>query len=75
VACGGTTIGKKGMMLASKVLATTAMDLFESPELVAKAKAELAKKLEGKKYEPLMEKEQKPPLDYRLPGRQKPAAD
>lgn len=75
VACGGTTIGKKGMMLASKVLATTAMDLFQSPELVAKAKAELSKKLEGKKYEPLMEKEQKPPLDYRLPGRQKPAAE
>ena len=75
VACGGTTIGKKGMMLASKVLATTAMDLFESPELVAKAKAELSKKLEGKKYEPLMEKEQKPPLDYRLPGRQKNSAE
>ncbi len=75
VACGGTTIGKKGMMLASKVLATTAMDLFQSPELVAKAKAELSKKLEGKKYEPLMGKEQKPPLDYRLPGRQKPAAE
>lgn len=69
VACGGTTIGKKGMMLASKVLAATAKDLFESPELIQKAKEELAMKLEGKKYDPLLEKEQKPPLDYRLPGK------
>lgn len=75
VACGGTTIGKKGMMLASKVLAATAKDLFESPELIQKAKEELARKLEGKKYDPLLEKEQKPPLDYRLPGRQKPAPE
>ncbi len=69
VACGGTTIGKKGMMLASKVLAVTALDLFQSPELVKKARAELNKKLEGAKFEPLLEKSQKPPLDFRLPSK------
>jgi aminobenzoyl-glutamate utilization protein B len=67
VACGGTTIGKKGMLLASKVLAATAWDLYQDPELVAAAKVEFKRRLDGRTYTPLLEKDQPPPLDYRLP--------
>lgn len=71
VACGGTTIGKKGMNLAARTLAATAYDLFADPALVAAAKAEHKKRLDGKKYEAMLEKDQPPPLDYRTPGKNK----
>ncbi|MDO8545078.1 MAG: amidohydrolase [Opitutaceae bacterium] len=44
VACGGTTLGLKGMNVAAKTLAATAIDLFTRPETVAKARAELEKR-------------------------------
>ena len=44
VACGGTTIGLKGMNVAVKTLAATAVDLFTRPEVIARAKAEFAQK-------------------------------
>lgn len=71
VACGKTTIAKKGMLLAAKTLAASAWDLFEQPDTLKAAKAELQKKLGGTPYKPLLEKEQKPPLDYRLPSKRK----
>ncbi|MBT8316974.1 MAG: amidohydrolase [Lutibacter sp.] len=40
VACGGMSIGHKGMTYASKAMAMTMLDLFENPELVKKVKAE-----------------------------------
>jgi aminobenzoyl-glutamate utilization protein B len=67
VACGGTTIGRKGMNLAAKVLAATAWDLYHHPEVISEAKAEMARRLGDKKYQWLMEKDQKPALDYRNP--------
>jgi aminobenzoyl-glutamate utilization protein B len=67
VACGGTTIGKKGMNLAARTLAATAWDLFSDPKLIAEAKAEHVKRLDGRKYEAMLEKDQAPPLDYRDP--------
>ena len=65
VAAGGTSIGTKGMMVAAKTLAATAMDLFSSPDIVAKAKAEFLK-ARGKdfKYIPLIG-DRAPALDYR----------
>lgn len=65
VACGGTTIGKKGMKLAARTLAATAYDLFTEPKLIAAAKEEHARRTAGRKYTPMLEKDQKPPLDYR----------
>jgi len=41
IAAGGTTIGAKGMLIAAKTLALKAVDLFEAPEVVADARAEL----------------------------------
>jgi aminobenzoyl-glutamate utilization protein B len=69
VACGGMTIGKKGMALAAKTLAATAYELFGDPALIAAAKEEHRRRLDGRKYTPLMDRGQKPPLDYRNPGR------
>jgi aminobenzoyl-glutamate utilization protein B len=65
VAAGGMSIGKKGMQLAARTMAATTWDLFQQPETLAAAKAEFAKRLEGRKYDPLLLPGQKAPLDYR----------
>jgi aminobenzoyl-glutamate utilization protein B len=68
VAAGGTSIGNKGMMVAAKTLAMTAVDLFTNPELVNSAKSEHQSRIpEGWEYEPLLG-DREPPLDYRLPA-------
>lgn len=65
VAAGGMSIGTKGMVVAAKTLTLTAMDLFNNPAVMDKAKAELIEK-RGKnfKYEALLG-DREPPLDYR----------
>ncbi len=73
VAAGGTTIGRKGMILATRVLAATGYDLFQSPESLNSAKAEHRRRLEGHPYQSLLGADQKPPLDYRFkPGESAP---
>lgn len=66
VAAGGTSIGFKGMQNAAKVLALTAIELFEKPEHIAAAKAEFNER-RGPNfvYESLVG-DRKPPLDYRV---------
>ena len=65
VAAGGTSIGRKGMMVAAKTLTLTAMDIFKDPSIAEKAKAELDKRRgAGFKYEALTG-ERSAPLDYR----------
>lgn len=44
VSCGGGSIGQKGMLYAAKVMADTAIDLFEQPETLEKAKEEFARR-------------------------------
>lgn len=65
VAAGGTSIGTKGMMVAAKTLALTAIDIFKTPELTTKAKMELEKR-RGKDfvYKALLG-DRPPALDYR----------
>ena len=41
VASGNMSIGHKGLICAGKVLAATAIDLFENPDIIVKAKQEL----------------------------------
>jgi aminobenzoyl-glutamate utilization protein B len=66
IAAGGTTIGIKGMQLAAKVLALTAADFFESPELLREARAAFDEaRGEGFVYAPLIG-DREPPLDYRV---------
>ncbi len=69
VAAGGTSIGEKGMHLAARTLATSAVDLMRSPEVLQQAAAELRKRTGTIAYESLMQPGQKPPLDYRNPPR------
>jgi aminobenzoyl-glutamate utilization protein B len=65
VAAGGTTIGLKGMLVAAKTLALTAMDVFRDPAIAARAKEELLKKRGSDfRYESLVG-DREPPLDYR----------
>lgn len=64
VACGGTEIGTKGMNVAAKTMAMTAIDLFTKPILIQQAKEEF-KKLKGDyQYEALLGN-RKPALNYR----------
>jgi aminobenzoyl-glutamate utilization protein B len=59
------------MLLAAKVLAAAAWDLYQDPKLVADAKAEFTRRLDGRTYKPMLEKDQAPPLDYRLPPKRR----
>jgi aminobenzoyl-glutamate utilization protein B len=61
----GMSIGQSGMVIAAKALALTAIDLFNSPQLVQAAKVDFAKKLTGKTYTSAIPTDQKPPLNYR----------
>jgi aminobenzoyl-glutamate utilization protein B len=71
VAAGGTSIGRKGMLLAARVLAASAWDLFQSPEVLRAARDEHRRRLAGRPYRSLLAPGQKPPLDYRMaPPRQ-----
>ena len=64
VACGGTEIGTKGMMVAAKTMAMTAIDLFTNPALIQKSKDEFVKAKGDYKYEALLGT-RKPALNYR----------
>lgn len=64
VACGGTDIGIKGMMVAAKTLAATGIDLFTNPELIIKAKKEFAEAKGSYQYKALLG-DRAPALNYR----------
>ena len=51
VACGGMSIGHKGMIYAAKALAATMIDLFNDPAKRAAIKKEFAEKTAGKPYQ------------------------
>ena len=64
-AASGMSIGQKGMIVAAKTLALTALDLYKSPALIEKARAEWTQKRGANfKYEALLG-DRKPALDYR----------
>jgi aminobenzoyl-glutamate utilization protein B len=44
VASGGTSIGRKGMMVAAKTIALSAIDLFKNPKMIQEATEEWTKK-------------------------------
>jgi aminobenzoyl-glutamate utilization protein B len=64
VACGGTDIGIKGMMVAAKTISFTAIDLFLNPALIKKAKEELIISKGDYQYKALLG-DRKPALNYR----------
>ena len=50
VAQGKTPLAHKGMLLAAKTMAATAIDLFGAPDTLAQAKAELLERRGGRPY-------------------------
>ncbi len=64
-ASSGMSIGQKGMVVAAKALAVTGADLFADAQLVADAKAEFRRQLDGNTYQSVIPEFQKPPLGYR----------
>lgn len=63
-ACGGTDIGAKGMMVAAKTLALTAIDLYQNPSVVEAAKKEFVQAKGNYQYKALLG-DRKPALNYR----------
>ena len=55
VACGGMSIGHKGMLHAAKVLSLTAIDLFEDPKKVQAMKDEFKERKGDHVYTPMIE--------------------
>lgn len=65
IAAGGTSIGEKGMVVAAKTLAMSAVDLLTRPDLVESARAERLRRVGPDfVYKPLLG-DRPPPLDYR----------
>ncbi|WP_035337470.1 amidohydrolase [Dokdonia sp. PRO95] len=54
VACGGMSIGHKGMTYASKAMSMTMLDLFEDPTLVNEVKAEYKERKGDAVYEAIV---------------------
>ncbi|MBX3440872.1 MAG: amidohydrolase [Planctomyces sp.] len=67
VAAGGTTIGRKGMLLAARVLALSAAELLTTPDVLAAARSDHLRRTEKQGYQSLLLEGQQPPLDYRVP--------
>jgi aminobenzoyl-glutamate utilization protein B len=54
VACGGMSIGHKGMAFSAKVLAMTMVDLFENPALRDAVKKEFRERKGNRVYKPMI---------------------
>jgi aminobenzoyl-glutamate utilization protein B len=64
-ACNGMSIGRKGMLVAAKTLAISALDLFEDPKLLESAHADFERRRAGNPYQSRIPANQKPPFNYR----------
>ncbi len=62
VACGGMSIGHKGLTYASKAMAMTMADLFENPDMITKVKAEYKKRKGDEVYKAIIP-EGPPPIN------------
>lgn len=63
VACGGMSIGHKGLLYAAKALAMTMVDLYENPELREEVKKEFQERKGDYEYKAIIP-EGPPPLDF-----------
>ena len=63
-ACAGTSIGRKGMVVAARTLAVAGVELFENPSEVIAAREAFVKRLDGKKWATRIPVDGKPPMDY-----------
>jgi len=63
-ACAGTSIGRKGMVVAARTLALAGVELFEKPGEIEAAKAAFEKRRAGRTWTTHIAAGSKPPLDY-----------
>ncbi|HKE22245.1 MAG TPA: amidohydrolase [Bryobacteraceae bacterium] len=63
-ACAGTSIGRKGMVVAARTLALAGVELLEKPVEVDAAKTAFQKRLAGRRWVTRIPPDGKPPLDY-----------
>lgn len=64
-ACTGMSIGEKGMIVAAKTIAATAIDLYRTPSALEKARADQKQMMAGLKYATLIPEGQKAPKTIR----------
>jgi aminobenzoyl-glutamate utilization protein B len=62
VACSGTSLGHKSLIFAAKTMAGAIIDLLTKPDLLAKAKEEYSKKMQGRTYRCAIPNDVEPPL-------------
>jgi aminobenzoyl-glutamate utilization protein B len=62
VAQSGSSIGHKGLIFASKVIAASGLDLLTKPELLKRVRDEWEERLDGRVYKPPIPADLKPPL-------------
>jgi aminobenzoyl-glutamate utilization protein B len=65
VACTGMSIGEKGMLVAARTLAFSALDLLTDPSRIQKAQDDFKKRKAGADFTSLLPKDQKPPSKIR----------
>lgn len=63
VSCGKTSIGHKGLILAAKTIAAAAVDLYETPELIAAAREEYNERAKGGFFSPIPDGEKAKPVE------------
>jgi len=64
-ACSGMSIGRKGMIVAAKTLALSALDVFYDPNQVELARESFRQRKGGQEYRSRIPAAKAPPLDYR----------
>jgi aminobenzoyl-glutamate utilization protein B len=62
-ACAGTSIGRKGMLVAARTLALSTLELLEKPHEIEAAKADFAKRKAGRGWVTRIAADAKPPLE------------
>ncbi len=64
-ACSGSSIGRKGMVMAAKTLTLMAIDLYETPAQLKAARMDFDKRRAGHVYRSRLPEDARPPLTYR----------
>ena len=61
--CAGSSVGKKALKVAAKVMAATAIDAISDPEIIINAKDELKERLADREFIKLIPDTVNPPLE------------
>ena len=65
-ACAGSSIGRKGMLVAARTIALAAVELFENPAEVKAARDAFDKRRAGRTWTTHIAAGSAPPLDYAI---------